>query len=62
MGLGIAVVAAYFVILSINAMWAIIIAVSILVSIAGIMFFWLGFKVITSSQVSKEADRRSEEV
>jgi spore maturation protein SpmA len=62
MGLGIAVVAAYFVILSINAMWATIIAVSIIVSMAGIMFFWLGFKVITSSQVSKEADKRSEEV
>lgn len=56
MGAGIALVGAYFAILLISTTWAMIIAVSVLVSVVGMMFFWLGFKVVRSSQMSKEVD------
>lgn len=54
--LGIGIVVAYFVVLAINTTLAIMIAVSAVVCVVSIMLFWLGFKVVTSSQISKEAE------
>jgi membrane protein implicated in regulation of membrane protease activity len=62
MGLGIVIVATYVIIMLINSSWAIILAVTVLVSLVGMMFFWLGFKVITSSQMPKEGAEESEKV
>jgi threonine/homoserine/homoserine lactone efflux protein len=56
MTLGIAILIAYFVVLAINTTLAVIIAISAVVCVASIMLFWLGFKVVTSSQISKEAE------
>lgn len=53
---GIAILIAYFVVLAIDTTLAIIIAISTVVCVVSIMLFWLGFKVVTSSQISKEAD------
>jgi len=51
---GIGIFVSYFVVLLINHIWALIIAVTIFTCIVGIMFFWLGFKVITTGQIPKE--------
>lgn len=56
MALGVGIVVAYFVVLMINTTFAIMIAVSAVVCVVSIMLFWLGFKVVTSSQISKEAE------
>lgn len=56
MALGVGIVVAYFVVLMINTTFAIMIAVSAVVCVVSIMLFWLGFKVMTSSQISKEAE------
>lgn len=62
MGIGIAVIVTYFLILLISITWALIVAVSLVVSIAGIMFFWLGFKVITTSQMSRAVKEETEKI
>ncbi len=54
--IGIAIVVAYFSVLVINTTLAMLIAISAVVCVVGIMLFWLGFKVVTSSQISKEAE------
>lgn len=62
MGIGITVVVTYFLILLVSITWALVVAVSVVVSIAGIMFFWLGFKVITSSQMSRAVKEETEKI
>lgn len=56
MAVGIAILITYFVVLAINSTLAIIIAISAVVCVVSVMLFWLGFKVITSSQIPKEMD------
>jgi threonine/homoserine/homoserine lactone efflux protein len=54
--IGIAIIAAYFIVLAINTTLAILIAISAAVCVVGMMLFWLGFKVVRSSQAPKEAE------
>jgi len=55
-GIGISLIVVYFVLLFLNETWAIIVAMTILVIIIGIMFFWLGYKVLVNKSVEKESD------
>ena len=54
MGIGISMFVVYFVLLFLNEMWAVLVAMTILVIIAGIMFFWLGYKVLVNKNIEKE--------
>ena len=53
-GIGISLIVVYFVLLFLNETWAIIVAMTILVIIIGIMFFWLGYKVLVNKSIEKE--------
>ncbi len=55
-GIGISLIVVYFVLLFLNETWAVIVAMTILVIIIGIMFFWLGYKVLVNKSVEKESD------
>jgi len=55
-GIGISLIVVYFVLLFLNETWAVIVAMTILVIIIGIMFFWLGYKVLMNKSVEKESD------
>lgn len=55
-GIGISIVVVYFVLLFLNETWAVIVAMTILVIIVGIMFFWLGYKVLVNKSIEKESD------
>ena len=55
-GIGISLIGVYFVLLFLNETWAVIVAMTILVIIIGIMFFWLGYKVLMNKSVEKESD------
>jgi len=55
-GIGISLIVVYFVLLFLNETWAIIVAMTILVIIIGIMFFWLGYKVLVNKSIEKESD------
>ena len=55
-GIGISLIVVYFVLLFLNEMWAVIVAMTILVIIVGIMFFWLGYKVLVNKSIEKESD------
>ena len=54
MGIGISIFAVFFVLLFFNEIWAVVIAMTILVIITGIMFFWLGYKVLVNKSIEKE--------
>ena len=54
MGIGISIFVVYFVLLFFNEMWAVLVAMTILVLIVGIMFFWLGYKVLVNKSIEKE--------
>ncbi len=54
MGIGISIFVVFFVLLFFNEIWAVVIAMTILVIIAGIMFFWLGYKVLVNKSIEKE--------
>ena len=54
--IGLAIVIAYFVVLAINTTMATLVAISAVVCVVGTMLFWLGFKVLTSSRMPKEAE------
>jgi len=54
MGIGISIFVVYFVLLFFNEMWAVLVAMTILVIIVGIMFFWLGYKVLVNKNIEKE--------
>ena len=56
MGIGISMFVVYFVLLFLNEMWAVLVAMTILVVIAGIMFFWLGYKVLVNKSIEKESE------
>jgi len=55
-GIGISLIVVYFVLLFLNETWAVIVAMTILVIIIGIMFFWLGYKVLVNKSIEKESD------
>ena len=55
-GIGISLIVVYFVLLFLNETWAVIVAMTILVIIVGIMFFWLGYKVLVNKSIEKESD------
>jgi len=55
-GTGISLIVVYFVLLFLNETWAVIVAMTILVIIIGIMFFWLGYKVLVNKSIEKESD------
>jgi len=54
MGIGISIFVVYFILLFFNEMWAVLVAMTILVIIVGIMFFWLGYKVLVNKSIQKE--------
>ncbi len=54
MGIGISIFVVFFVLLFFNEIWAVVVAMTILVIIAGIMFFWLGYKVLVNKSIEKE--------
>lgn len=54
MGIGISIFVVFFVLLFFNEIWAVIVAMTILVIITGIMFFWLGYKVLVNKSIEKE--------
>ena len=54
MGIGISIFVVFFVLLFFNEIWAVVIAMTILVIITGIMFFWLGYKVLVNKSIEKE--------
>ena len=56
MGIGISIFAVYFILLFFNEMWAVLVAMTILVIIVGIMFFWLGYKVLVNKSIQKESE------
>jgi len=54
MGIGISIFVVFFVLLFFNEIWAVVVAMTILVIITGIMFFWLGYKVLVNKNIEKE--------
>jgi len=54
MGIGISIFVVFFVLLFFNEIWAVVVAMTILVIITGIMFFWLGYKVLVNKSIEKE--------
>jgi len=54
MGIGISIFVVFFVLLFFNEIWAVVVAMTILVIIAGTMFFWLGYKVLVNKSIEKE--------
>jgi len=56
MGIGISIFVVYFILLFFNEMWAVLVAMTILVIIVGIMFFWLGYKVLVNKSIQKESE------
>ena len=54
MGIGISIFVVFFVLLFFNEIWAVVVAMTILVIIVGIMFFWLGYKVLVNKSIEKE--------
>ncbi len=54
MGIGISIFVVFFVLLFFNEIWAVVVAMTILVIISGIMFFWLGYKVLVNKSIEKE--------
>ena len=55
-GMGIGIFSLYIILLFINEIWALIAAMTIIISIISIMFFWLGFKVISTGILTKEGE------
>ncbi len=56
MGSGIGIFSVYIILLFINEIWALIVSMTIILSIISIMFFWLGFKVISTGMLTKEGE------
>ena len=56
MAVGIVIFGIYYSLLFVDEMLAIIAAVTIMVSMMGIMFFWLGAKVLQSGNIPKEEE------
>ncbi len=54
MGIGISIFVVFCVLLFFNEIWTVVVAMTILVIIAGIMFFWLGYKVLVNKSLEKE--------
>ncbi len=56
MCMGIGIFSIYIILLFINEIWALIASMTIIISIISIMFFWLGFKVISTGMLTKEGE------
>jgi len=56
MCVGIVIFGTFFSLLFIDKMVAIIVTLTIIASLIGIMFFWLGFKVLEGGKIPKEDD------
>lgn len=56
MGISIGIFSIYIILLFINEIWALIASMTIIISIISIMFFWLGFKVISTGMLTKEGE------